>query len=97
MCKCVGHPFDCHDHPRDCGCTRRQREIDASPERFLDFLKFSTLKPLQEQAAQLGICPNCHKKTLTHRVTNELGRCMQCTGCTNIYVLPALQPRSDTP
>lgn len=29
LCECKGHPFNCYNHPRDCGCT----QLDEHHER----------------------------------------------------------------
>ena len=57
---------------------------------FSELLKmhFCIFTPLEEQAVRLGVCSKCHKKTLAHRITNELGKCMQCTGCLRVFILP---------
>lgn len=33
-CECKGHPFNCYDHPNDCGCTQPKPDsvgIDINP------------------------------------------------------------------
>ncbi len=46
MCECKGHPFNCHSHPNDCGCT----DNEASDLTGL----LSGWMPLTEQAPTIA-------------------------------------------
>lgn len=59
-----------------------------SPRKPAPFdIRFTVATPLQLQVAALGICPRCHAKTLIDKITNDLGRWLQCTHCNDIYLV----------
>lgn len=53
-----------------------------------DLFKCAIMSPLEEQTAELSVCAKCHKRTLTEKVSNEMGRWMQCSRCLTVYLLP---------
>lgn len=55
----------------------------------MDWLKFCTMTPLEEQAVERNICPKCHRKTLAHKHDDGEQDWMQCRDCLTVYVLPA--------
>jgi hypothetical protein len=59
-----------------------------------ELFKFATITPLQDQVARLDVCGKCHTKTLVHRITNEIGRCMQCTKCLTVWILDCSSPNT---
>lgn len=56
----------------------------------MDFLnmKGRTMTELQEYVAALGICTQCHKKTLKFRHGWDQMSVFQCTDCFVVFVLP---------
>lgn len=53
------------------------------------FKSVPTLSPLAEQAAERGICPRCHTKTLRHVYQGGGMRFLQCKTCLVSVVLVA--------
>jgi ribosomal protein L37AE/L43A len=57
------------------------------PARQLPLFSVAMYSHLQQQAVALMVCPRCHSKTLIDRITNDLGRWLQCTKCNDIYLV----------
>jgi len=51
------------------------------------FKSVPVLSPLAEQAAELGICPVCHKNTLVDGYEGNGMRFVKCSQCNAVIVL----------
>lgn len=48
--------------------------------------KLLTMSPLQGRVKDLGICPYCHKKTLSEKYNDGDWKSDQCSGCLRIFM-----------
>lgn len=61
---------------------------DTAKHWFSDFIKTGLMTQLQQRAAEAGICPRCHAKTLRLRHETFGMEFEQCEKCLTVYVLP---------
>jgi len=54
--------------------------------------QLKTFTPLQQTVAELGVCPFCHTKTLTHKHTGGGCEWHQCGKCLKVLALEAKSP-----
>lgn len=53
-----------------------------------EFIKGSTMSPLQEQVYALGVCARCHAKSLRFVHSGAGMQFWQCTICMTVAILP---------
>lgn len=62
-----------------------------------EMFKFAIMSPLAMRVKQLGVCPNCHKKTLEGKYNDGFYLADQCSRCGHVYLGAVSAEQPPTP